>query len=187
MSNKKVIAVFVLFAPLFTLAFNFGVDDTRYSFIYEYNVPSQVTFDLRKSYSVSAGSVKLLNNTNKHKKFRYINNSPLGYFFNKKTKQIRYFPLVPHSTAPEKSDSVFWALLSSGTFHTPVEPKQSITLTLYLNINSDPKPQESMVYIIKNHKDLEYHIFNPINFPPKGVKNPKAPDAIIRSINVILP
>ena len=169
------------------LCFTCCASATSNSFVYEYNVPSQVTLDFRKSYSVDIGSVKLLNKTDEIQKFRYIKNSPLGYFFNRKTKEIKNLTLVPHSSAPEKEDSLFWALLGSGTWHTPVQPRSSITLTLYLNMNFHHQPQEIINYVIKNHKDLEYHIFNPIDFPASGTKAKKPPTVLISSFSVILP
>ena len=169
--------------PFFTHCAN----SSRYSFTYDYDVSSEVTFDFRKSYSVYVGSVKLLNTTNKTKKFRYFNNSPLGYLFNKKTKKIKALSLVPHSSAPEKMDSLFWALLGSGTSHTPVKPQSSITLKLYLNLNFYPKPQEIIDYVIKNHEHLEYHIFNPSDFPSEEERAKTPPAVLIRSLSVILP
>ena len=180
----------LLWKLLFLYAFLFSansacVDDTRYSFEYQYSVPSEVTFDFTKSYSVDAGSVVLLNTEDKKKKFRYINNSPVGYFFNRKTKETHRMDLVSHNADPEKGDSLFWALLGSGTSHTPVRSYGSTTLTLYLNINANARPKEILDYLIKNYKDLEYHIFNPDNFPPTtGENNP--PDAKISSIKVIV-
>ena len=163
------------------------VDDTRYSFVYDYDVSSQVTFDFRKSYAVYVGSVKLLNTENKAKKFRYVNNSPLGYLFNRKTKEIKALSLVPHSSAPEKMDSLFWALLGSGTSHTLVQPQSSITLKLYLNMNFYPQPKEIINYVIQNYENLEYHIFNPADFPSTETKAKKTPTVLIRSLSVILP
>ena len=166
--------------------FTYCVEDNRYSFVYDYDVPSHVTFDFRKEYSAYVGSVTLLNTTDKTKKFRYINHSPLGYFFNKRTKKIKALSLVPHSSAPEKMDSLFWALLGSGTSHTPVQAQSSITLKLFLNMNFNPQPKEMINYVIKNHKDLEYHIFNPADFPSTGAKAGKPPTAVIRSFSVLL-
>ncbi len=177
---KKVYIFYFVFVSLNASC----TDKTRYSFEYKYNVPSEVTFDFTKSYSVDVGSVVLTNTENKTKKFRYINNNPLGYFFNKKTKKTQEMSIVAHSASPEKLDSLFWIFLDSATYHTPVKPHSSITLTLYLNINANPQPKKITEYVTKNYKDLEYHIFNPDNFPPITGKN-KAPDQIIRSIKII--
>ena len=162
-----------------------SVDSTRYSFKYQYSVPSEVTFDFTKSYSVPAGSVVLLNKENQKKKFRYINNSPVGYLFNRKTKKTHRMQLTSHNADPETGDSIFWAFLGSGTVHTPVAPYGSTRLTLYLNINTNARVEEVLHYLIKNYRDLEYHIFNPENFPPTTGKN-NPPDAKISSIKVIV-
>lgn len=176
--------IYILFFIFVSLSANCK-EETRHSFEYQYDVPAEVTFDFTKSYSVSAGSVVLINRENKAKKFRYINNSPLGYFFNKRTKTTYRMSIVSHNADSEKLDSLFWAFLGSATYHTPVKPYHATTLTLYLNINANPQPAEITEYIVKNYEDLEYHIFNPENFPPITGKN-KQPDAIIHSIKVIL-
>ena len=186
--NADRVIMNIFYILLFLLPFfTYCVGHTDSAFVYDYDVSSEVTFDFRKSYAVYVGSVELLNPGNKTKKFRYINNSPLGYLFNRKTKKIKALSLVPHSSAPEKMDSVFWALLGSGTSHTPVPAQSSITLKLYLNMNFYPQPKEMINYVIKNHKNLEYHIFNPADFPSAGAKAKKPPTALIRSLSVILP
>ncbi len=178
---KKICIFFFVFVSLSANC----KEKNHHSFEYQYDVPSEVTFDFTKSYSVPAGSVALINRENKTKKFRYINNSPLGYFFNRRTNKTYRMSIVSHNADSEKLDSLFWAFLGSATYHTPVKPYNATTLTLYLNINANPKPAEITEYVVQNYKDLEYHIFNPAHFPPITGKH-RPPDAIIHSIKVIL-
>ena len=180
----------LLFLLTFTACCSASSKDT---FTYRYNLVRSVTFDFTKSYSVDLGSITLTNEENRHKKFRYINNSPLGYFYNKKTGGIKMFSMVVHNASPSKGDSIFWALLGSGTSHYPVKPGSSTRLTAYLNINSSPQPLEIIKYIQKNHSHLEYHIFNPENYPLREVFSKNeiqrnidvTPDFVISSINLV--
>lgn len=163
------------------------------TFTYRYNLVRQVSFNFSKSYSVDLGSITCVNEENRHKKWRYINNSPLAYLFNKKTGRIKMMQMVVHNAAPSKMDSIFWALLDSATYYYPVKPHSSTRLTAYLNLNTYPQPIEIIKYIQKNHPHLEYHIFNPENYPLKEVftkeeikrKISVKPDARINSIRVI--
>ncbi len=173
-----------IFFILFSLNASCYAGESKDSFVYRYNISSSVTFDFTKSYSVDLGSITLLNTENRKKKFRYIRHSPLGYFFNKKTKKKKHLTLVVHNAGPEKLDSVFWAILGSGTTHYPVKPNSSTTLTAYLNLNFNPRPKEIIEYVLKNHEDLEYHIFSPMNFEHNQEKAPP-PDVTIHSIEVI--
>ena len=150
---------------LFILCFFIGNSycSSKESFVYQYHITSNVTFDFTKSYSVDLGSITLLNEENKTKKFRYIRHSPHGYFFNTKTKKIKRLTMVTHNAGKRKLDSIFWALLDSATYYYPVQPYGSTQLTAYLNLNFYPRPKEIIEYVVRNYKDLEYHIFSPMN------------------------
>ena len=152
------------------------------SFVYQYHIASSITFDFTKSYSVDIGYIKLLNEENKTKKFRYYHHNPYGYFFNTKTKHIKRLTMVTYNNDKRKLDSIFWALLGSATYYYPVQPYGSTQLTAYLNLNFDPRPQEIIEYVTQNYKDLEYHIFSPTS-ESEG-KN-KAPSAKVHTIRVI--
>ena len=150
------------------------------SFVYQYHIVSSITFDFTKSYSVDIGSITLLNEENKTKKFRYYPHSPHGYFFNTKTKQVKRLTMVTHNNSKRKLDSIFWALLGSATYYYPVQPYGSTQLTAYLNLNFDPRPQEIIEYVTQNYKDLEYHIFD-----PSSSGENKVPSAKVRTIRGI--
>ena len=182
------------FLGLFLLTFSAGCSArSKDTFTYRYNLVDSVTFNFTKGYSVDLGSITLINEENRHKKFRYINNSPLGHFYNKKTGGVRIQDMVVHNASPSKLDSVFWALLDSATHYHPVKPGGTTRLTAYLNLNTSPQPLDIIQYIQKNHPHLEYHIFNPERYPLKEVfstnevkrKIDVTPDFIIRSIKVV--
>ena len=139
----------------------YGGSGKKDFFLYEYHLSKSITFDFTKDWSVTLGTIKLINKENKKKKFRYYSNSPYGHFFNKKTGKKKHLDLVIHNPGERKMDSLFWALLDSATYYYPVQPHGTATLTAYLNPNTYPRPQEMIEYIAKNHKDLEYRIFNP--------------------------
>ena len=149
------------------------------SFVYQYQLSQTAVFDLRKSYSASLGTVLVINNENRKKKFRHYNNSPWGYFYNKKTKKTKHLHLVTHNPAPRKADSIFWALLNAATWHHPMKPLGRHRLSAYLNFNLHNKPREIMEYVIKNSRDMEYHIFDPEK------EEGGTPDFIIKHIQVI--
>ena len=171
-------------------------------FVTQHNLSSSITFDFTKSYTVKVGTVTFLNKENKKKKWRYIYHAPLACLYNKKTKKCddqKGMPLVSHNPSPEVVDSLFWSLLDSATWHTPVKPYGSTQVTVYLNLNSYPQPGKLIQYIKDNHEDLEYHIFirsgsgplqtkmvqgkYKVQFLPVDMSGP--PDFIIRSIQVI--
>ncbi len=152
-------------------------------FVYQYNIYKTAVFDFSKSYSADLGEILLLNKGGKTKKFRHYGQNPLGYLFNRRTGEITRISFVSHNAAPRKLDSVFWALLGSPSHHYPVPPGGQARLTAYLNLNFYPRPREIIKYVTENHKDLEYHIFSPMNFPPNtGKKSP--PDALVSSIKI---
>ncbi len=156
-------------------------------FVTQHNLSSTVTFDFTKDYSTKVGTITFLNKENKNKKWRLIYHAPLACLYNKKTKKCDKqagMPLVFDNSDSEEVDSVFWGLLDSATFYTPVKSYGSTQVTVSINLNSYPQPRKLIQYIIKNHEDLEYHIF----IRSGAVLSPDmsgTPDFIIRSIKVI--
>ena len=163
------------------------VEEKPDTFVTQHKLLSTVTFDFTKSYSAKIGTITFLNKENKNKKWRHIYHAPLACLYNKKTKEcdkLAGMPLVSHNPDSETVDSVVWALLDSATFHTPVKPYGSTQVTLFLNLNSYPKPRELIQNITKNHQHLEYHIFirsGTVISPDMSAP----PDFIIQSIKVI--
>ena len=164
-------------------------------FGYTYHVDQQITFDYSKSYSIPIGTILVQNKTNWKKKFRYHEANPKGYFFNTKTSTIHYVNFVTHSNTPRKMDfnNLGWLIGIPGYF---IPVKDSITLKVYINLNRFPKPgpAELVRYVRENKKDLEYHIFNPENYPEPKISSSypitkqetyAKPDWIIKEIRVI--
>ena len=186
--------IYVLCHSLWPFLFAFGClakapDKSKDTFIYQYEgLSKKALFNFKKEYSADLGVMQLLNIQNKKKKFRSINHSPRGYFFNRKTKKITRLTVVVHNPAPRKLDSIFWAFLDSATYHYPVAANGSAKLHLYLNLNFYPRPRELIDFVSKNFKDLEYHIFSPSNFPndsPNKMGLGASPDFIVSSIEVL--
>lgn len=157
-------------------------------FVIDHNLSSIVTFDLTKGYSVKIGTMTFLNTENKRKKWRYKYHAPLACLYDKIKKTCDTqagMTLVSHNPDPEEADSVFWALLDSATFYTPVKPNSSTKITVFLNLNFYVQPKKLKQNLIKNHKNWEYHIFfrsGDLLYP--DISGP--PDFIIRSIKVNL-
>ena len=151
-------------------------------FTYEYEILEGIRFDFSKSVGVEVGRIRLTNTEDRPKKFRYVHNSPRGHLFNKKTGKPVRLELVVHNSEPEVVDSIFWALLDSATYFTPIPPGGEIWLRAFLNLNYHPHPREIMEYIIGHHRDLEYHIFGPEKeiTASEGI----SPDAVIRFIDL---
>ena len=166
-------------------------------FGYTYNLKQQVTFDYSKTYIIQIGTILVQNKTNWKKKFHYSESSPKGYLFNTRTGVIHYVSLVTHSDAPRKMNfDLLGLLIGLQTYHIPVRGKENITLKVYINLNRFPKPgpAELVRYVKENKKDLEYHIFNPKNYPEPELSSGYPiskqetyvkPDWIIKEIRVI--
>ena len=177
----------ILFAFNIIILFTSCAEEKPDVFVTRHELSPAITFDFTKDYSVEVGTITFLNEENNKKKWRFVYHAPLACLYNKKTKKCDEqagMPLVTNNPDPETVDSVFWALLDSATFHTPVKPYGSTQVTVYLNLNFYPQPKKLIQNIVKNHKDLEYHIF----IRSGAVVSPDMsgpPDFIIRSIKVI--
>jgi len=184
---KKVLIIKSLSLITCILFTNLCFSKTPSLFVIQHRLSSVVTFNFKKEYSTTVGTIRFLNQENIKKKWRYILHAPLACLYNKQTRQCDRSAgqaLITYNPDPTKLDSIFWALLDSATTHIPVKPYGSTQITVYLNLNAYPKPKKLIHLIKHHHKNLEYHIFFRTGAASKNTLN-RSPDFIVKDIQVI--
>ena len=138
--------------------FNLGCVPKKlnHSFQYTYRLSSSIHFDHTGSSKI--GTIDINHNAQKTQKFRHSSHTPRLYLYDKNTKKCYPFPIVLYNPAPEKVDSVFWALLDSATYHYPVPPNKIFSFTSYINLSLLSRNAVWMrEHIKQNIKNLEFH------------------------------